>query len=77
MEVKVKGVYKHFKGNFYIVEEIATCSETLEKYVVYRALYGDNALWIRPLKQFFEEVNKNGQKYRFELYQIVDKELKI
>ena len=58
MEVKVKGVYKHFKGNFYIVEEIATCSETLEKYVVYRALYGDNALWIRPLKQFFEEVKK-------------------
>ena len=73
MEIKLKGIYKHFKGNFYIVEDVAISSENLEKMVVYRALYGNNELWVRPLKHFFEEVNENGQKYRFELQQIDDK----
>ena len=65
-EVKVKGIYKHYKGDLYIVEDIAIHSETLEQYVVYRALYDDNKLWIRPISSFTEKVNKNGQIYRFE-----------
>ena len=69
-EVKVKGIYRHYKGDLYIVEDIATHSETLEKYVVYRALYEDSKLWIRPYDMFLEEVNKNGQIYRFELQDI-------
>ena len=73
MEVKVKGIYKHFKGDLYLVEDIAYSSETEEKLVIYRALYGDNLLWVRPLNMFVEEVNKNGQKYRFELQNIKTK----
>lgn len=72
-DVKIKGVYKHFKGDLYIVEDIAVNSETEEDMVVYRALYGDNKLWVRPLKLFCEEVNKNNQKYRFELQDIISK----
>lgn len=68
--VKIKGIYKHYKGNLYIVEDIATHSETLEKYVVYRGLYEDSPLWVRPYHLFVDEVNKNGQKYRFELQDI-------
>ena len=71
MDIKKKGIYKHFKGDLYIVEDIAKHSETSEEYVVYRALYGNNELWIRPLAMFTEEVNKNGQKYRFELHEIL------
>ncbi len=66
-EIKIHGIYKHYKGNYYIVEDIAFHSETLEKMVLYRALYKDNELWCRPYNLFIEEVNKNGQKYRFEL----------
>lgn len=69
-KLKIKGVYKHFKGDLYIVEDIAYNSETCEKMVVYRALYGDNKLWCRPYDMFFEVVNKNNQKYRFELQDI-------
>lgn len=69
-ELKIKGIYKHYKGDYYLVEDIAYHSETQEKLVVYRALYGDNKLWVRPYEIFLEEVNKNGQKYRFELQEI-------
>lgn len=68
--IKVHGIYKHYKGNLYIVEDIIYHSETGEKMVAYRALYGDNRLWCRPYKMFLDEVNKNGQKYRFELQKI-------
>ena len=67
MEVKINGIYKHFKGNYYIVVDVAYDSETLEKMVVYKALYDDNKLWVRPYNMFLEEVNRNGQKFRFEL----------
>lgn len=73
MDIKIKGIYKHFKGDLYIVKDIAINSETLEEMVVYRALYEDNKLWVRPLSMFFDEVNKNGQKYRFELQNIKSK----
>lgn len=75
MEVKVKGVYKHFKGDYYIVEDIGLFSETMEKCVIYRALYGDNQLYIRPYNMFISEVDHEkypnvSQKYRFELQNI-------
>lgn len=69
-EVKINGVYKHYKGDYYIVLDIAYHSETLEKMIIYRGLYGDNKLWSRPYDTFFDEVNKNGQKLRFELQDI-------
>ena len=72
MDIKIKGVYKHFKGSYYFVEDLAINSETDEKYVVYRALYGDNLLYIRPLDMFISKVDKSKypnieQEYRFEL----------
>ena len=73
MEVKVKKIHKHFKGDLYIVEDIGYDCETQEEMVCYRALYNDNKLWIRPLKSFCEEVNRNNQKYRFELQEIKSK----
>ena len=74
-EVKVNRVYKHFKGDLYLVEDIAINSETNEKYVVYRALYGENLLYIRPYDMFISEVDHEKypdikQKYRFELQNI-------
>lgn len=72
-EIKIKGIYKHYKGDLYLIEDIGTNSETLEKYVIYRGLYEDSPLWVRPYQMFFDEVNKNGQKYRFELQHIKSK----
>ena len=80
MEVKINGIYKHFKGNYYIVIDVATDTETNEPMVIYRALYGNNELWVRPYKMFIEKVDKNKypdvkQEYRFELQNIKSKQL--
>lgn len=53
----VQGVYRHFKGNLYELLCVATDSETLEKKVVYKALYGDGEIWVRPLSMWDEEVS--------------------
>ena len=70
--LKIHGIYRHFKGGLYLVEDVAYSSETEEKMVIYRALYGDNKLWCRPYDMFLEEVDHEKypnieQKYRFEL----------
>lgn len=74
-EVKINGIYRHFKGDYYIVVDIANDSETKDKVVVYRRLYGDGSLWVRPLEMFLSEVDRKKypnvkQKYRFELQEI-------
>ncbi len=74
-ELKINGIYKHFKGDYYLIVDIAKHSETKEEYVVYRGLYGDRNLWIRPKDMFLSEVDHEKypnveQKYRFELQEI-------
>lgn len=59
MELKL-GKYRHFKGNEYELVGITTHSETLEPMVVYRALYGDNGLWVRPMSMWTEQIDRNG-----------------
>lgn len=74
-EVKIGRVYRHFKGNYYFVENIAYDSETQERMVVYKPLYtreDGKSIWVRPEKMFLEELcqrpdNITGQKHRFEL----------
>lgn len=55
------GKYRHFKGMEYEVLDVARHSETQEDYVVYRALYGEKGLWIRPLAMFAEAVDREGK----------------
>lgn len=55
------GRYRHFKGNMYEVIGTASHSETLEPMVVYRALYGDGGLWVRPAPMWCETVEHEGK----------------
>ena len=60
----VKGRYRHFKGNEYEVVDFAKDSETTELMVIYRALYGEHELWVRPYKMFQEIIERDGKKMR-------------
>lgn len=68
MENKLKlGKYRHFKGNEYEVVGLAKHSETMEEFVVYRALYGERGFWVRPKEMFLETIERGGKKIkRFE-----------
>lgn len=74
-ELKLHRVYRHFKGDYYLVEDVARHSETGEEMEVYRRLYGDGSLWVRPKDMFLSEVDHEkypevSQRYRFELQEI-------
>ncbi|MCI8547302.1 MAG: DUF1653 domain-containing protein [Bacilli bacterium] len=73
MEVEKNRVYRHYKGDYYIVIDIATNSETMEKMVIYRGLYENGPLWVRPYELFIDDVNKNNQVKRFLLQEIESK----
>ncbi len=80
-KVKIGRVYRHFKGNYYFVENIAYDSETHERMVVYKPLYqreDGRQIWVRPEKMFLEAIperpdNMTGQKVRFELVKDIQK----
>ena len=79
-EVKIGKVYRHFKGNYYFVENVGLDSENKERVVIYKPLYDreDSQIWVRREKMFLEEIperpdNITGQKYRFELVNDIEK----
>ena len=77
-ELQIGRVYRHFKGDYYLVEGVAQDSETGDPYVIYRKLYGDGGLWLRPLAMFLSRVDREKypdaeQEYRFQLQEISSK----
>ena len=82
-QIKIGKVYRHFKGNYYFVENIAYDSETTERIVVYKPLYertDKRQLWVRPEIMFLSEIpidrpdNITGQKHRFEIVQDIERD---
>ena len=80
-KVKIGKIYRHFKGNYYFIQDVALDSETKERIVVYRPIYDrtDSQIWVRREEMFLEEIdqtrkdNITGQKYRFELAEDLEK----
>ena len=78
MEIVKNRVYKHFKGDNYLVLDVVINSETNEEMVLYQALYGEGKKYVRPKDMFLSEVDHEKypgikQKYRFELQEIESK----
>lgn len=81
-QVKIGKVYRHFKGNYYFIENVGLDSETMERVVIYKALYNreDSQIFVRKEAMFLEEIdqtrkdNITGQKHRFELAQELEKD---
>lgn len=81
-QVKIGKVYRHFKGNYYFVEDVALDSETKERMVIYKPIYdrNDSKIWVRREAMFLEEIDTSrkdniiGQKYRFELAEDIEKD---
>ncbi len=81
-QVKIGKVYRHFKGNYYFVENVALDSETKERLVIYKPIYdrNDSQIWVRKETMFLEEIdasridNITGQKVRFELCEDLEKD---
>lgn len=74
-KLKINGIYRHFKGDYYIVLGVGYYSEDMKECVIYRALYGEGKIFIRPLDMFLSEVSHEKypnvkQKYCFELQDI-------
>lgn len=74
-KLKFNTIYKHFKGNLYLVLDVVTDSESGRDMVLYKALYDDLKLYVRPIDMFLSEVDHDKypdikQKYRFEEYKI-------
>ena len=68
MDIKINGIYRHYKGNMYKVIAIGKHSETLEQLVVYQALYGNNEIWCRPISMWNDDINVDGKiKKRFQI----------
>lgn len=66
----MRGIYRHYKGNLYEVLELARDADTEAEWVVYRALYGDYGVWLRPRAVFEETVKTDaGEVARFALVQ--------
>lgn len=66
--IEIGGIYKHYKGNEYQVIALAKHSETLEDMVVYKALYGEGDVWVRPVSMFTEIIKIDGKDiFRFKL----------
>ena len=59
-----RGVYRHFNGNLYQLLDVARHSETGENMVIYRALYGERGLWVRPAAMWDEVIERDGRQYR-------------
>lgn len=75
MEIIPGRIYKHFKGDLYLVEDFVLHSETKEKMVLYRALYGNGLRYVRPYEMFVSKVDKKKypqvqQEYRFQLQEL-------
>lgn len=80
-QIKIGKVYRHFKGNYYYVENVALDSETMERIVIYKPIYErqDSKIWVRREVMFLEEIdstrkdNITGQTHRFELVEELEK----
>ena len=76
-------IYRHFKGNYYLVLDTALHSETREEYVVYKSLYGKSKTYIRPLEMFLDDIDSNrpgnvtGQTHRFKLDTSINKDYTV